>query len=115
MRILLVDIGNTNLKWAWLKDGEMSTLERSGYHANGITAQAYCCWSHADKPEKVVVANVAGQRVEDELQQWVTNEWRVDMEVVTATARQLGVKKCLCLPRATWSRSMAGTDCSIQK
>jgi type III pantothenate kinase len=98
MRMLLVDIGNTNLKWAWLQDGEMSLLERVGYHADGVTAQAYRCWSHAEKPEKVVVANVAGQLVEDELQQWITSEWCVDMEVVTASAQQLGVKNAYACP-----------------
>jgi len=98
MRILLIDIGNTNLKWAWVQNGEMSPLERVSYHADGLTAQAYHCWSHAEKPEKIVVANVAGQQVEDELQQWVTSEWSVHMEVVTASVQQLGVRNAYACP-----------------
>ena len=92
MRILLIDIGNTNLKWAWLEDGKMSLLERVNYHADGVAAQAYQCWSHAEKPNRVVVANVAGQQIIAELQQWITNEWHVEMEQVTAAAQQLEVK-----------------------
>jgi len=98
MRTLLIDIGNTNLKWAWLQDGKMSLLERVGYHTDGVTAQAYRCWSHAEKPEQVVVANVAGQRVEDELQQWVTSEWNIGIEVVAASAQQLGIKNAYACP-----------------
>ncbi len=98
MRMLLIDIGNTNLKWVWLQDGEMSLLERVNYHADGIAAQAYHCWSHAEKPEKIVLANVAGQQVEDELQQWISSEWNIETEAVTVPAQQLGVTNAYACP-----------------
>ncbi len=98
MRILLVDVGNTNLKWVWLQSGEMSSLERVSYRTDGVAALAYRCWSHAEEPEKVVVANVAGQQVEDELQQWITSEWNIEMEVVMASTQQWGVKNAYACP-----------------
>ncbi len=98
MRMLLIDIGNTNLKWVWLQDGEMSSLECVNYRVDGLVAQAYHCWSHAEKPEKIMLANVAGQQVEDELQQWISSEWNVEAEVVTARAQQLGVTNAYACP-----------------
>ncbi|MCF6356096.1 MAG: type III pantothenate kinase [Candidatus Polarisedimenticolaceae bacterium] len=92
MRTLLIDIGNTNLKWSWLQSGERSPLEQAGYQADGVATQALHYWSHAEKPEQVVVANVAGQQVEDELQQWIDSEWGIAIELVTASAQQLGVR-----------------------
>ena len=98
MRTLLIDVGNTNLKWAWLEGDEISPLERISYQTDGVTAAAYRCWSHVERPEKVVAANVAGQQVEDELQQWITNEWNIEMEVVVAAAQQLGVRNAYACP-----------------
>ncbi len=98
MRTLLIDIGNTNLKWSWLQNGEMSPLERVGYKTDGVTAQANHCWSHTEKPEKIVVANVAGQQVEDELRHWFSSEWSIEIEIVTAVPQQLGVKNGYACP-----------------
>lgn len=98
MRILLIDVGNTNLKWSWLQSGEVLPLERVSYTADGVIAQAYHCWSHAEKPEKIVVANVAGRQVEDELRHWFSSEWGIEMEIVTAMPQQFGVKNGYASP-----------------
>ncbi len=98
MRTLLIDIGNTNLKWSWLEDGVRSPLERTGYRVEGVTAQAYRCWSHAERPDRVLLANVAGRQVESELQQWMSSEWGLEIEVLTARPRQLGVKNGYACP-----------------
>ncbi len=98
MRTLLIDIGNTNLKWSWLQNGERSPLEQASYQADGVAAQASRHWPHAEKPGQVVVANVAGQQVEDELQQWVDSEWGIAIELVTASAQQLGVRNGYTCP-----------------
>ena len=98
MRTLLIDIGNTNLKWSWLQSGERSPLEQAGYQADGVAAQASHYWSHAERPGQVVVANVAGQQVEDELQRWVDSEWGITIELVTASAQQFGVRNGYTCP-----------------
>ena len=90
--LLLVDIGNSNLKWTWLENGQMSRLESRGYQADGVAAQAYHAWSHVSKPVRVIVANVAGKQVADQLQQWVVTEWGIEPEFVVATSEELGVK-----------------------
>ncbi len=98
MRTLLIDIGNTNIKWSWLQSGELSPLERVGYRADGVTAQAYRCWSHEERPGQVLVVNVAGRQVESELQQWIGSEWGIEMEAVTALPQQLGVRNGYACP-----------------
>jgi len=90
-RMLLVDIGNSNLKWAWLQNGQISPLESNAYRANGGAAQTCHSWSHAARPYRVIVANVAGQKIADELQQWVITEWGITLEFITATAQEMGV------------------------
>ncbi|VAX06806.1 Pantothenate kinase type III, CoaX-like [hydrothermal vent metagenome] len=90
-RSLLVDIGNSNLKWAWLQQGQLSPFESCAYGVNGVAALAYRSWSHAAKPCRVIVANVAGQQIADELQHWVLSEWGIESEFIVAPAQGLGV------------------------
>lgn len=96
--ILLVDIGNTNLKWAWLEGDQMSAVEHGAYRPDGVVVLAGYSWSHAERPNRVVVANVAGQQVADELRHWTTKTWGVEPEFVVAAAHELGIKNAYANP-----------------
>lgn len=89
--ILLLDIGNTNLKWAWLKDGQLSPL-RSAAHRGVEAAQlAQAAWENV-KPSAVYVSNVAGQRLETELESWMESHWGIIPKFLRSPARALGVE-----------------------
>lgn len=86
---LLVDLGNTRLKWAvsnpgWdigaatLRDGDVAALLDEA-------------WSELPVPVAVVAASVASQTANDALDRWVHDHWRVGVHRVRSQAAQLGV------------------------
>ena len=67
MRALLVDIGNSRIKWAWLKDGRLGkaqAAEYSGWRARDFARRLI--GSRRDV-ERILVANVAADAVSDAL------------------------------------------------
>ena len=135
---LLVDMGNTRLKWllidtSWLlidpgpssvAAGEVLNTSKknipaprdSGERAQGdaghalsgapslplggsllhgpdFTQQLDDAWSHLTAPHRVVVANVAGAKAQQDLQSWAQRHWpAARLHFVAAVAAQLGVK-----------------------
>lgn len=67
MRALLVDIGNSRIKWAWLTDGRLGkarAAEYSGWRARDFARRII--GSRADI-ERILVASVAAENVTDAL------------------------------------------------
>ena len=76
--ILLVDIGNTRIKWGYLNDGCVSDtgiLQFSSlYDIKEIIAKKWC---DLPLPQKVLVSNVAGDLIEDIMGGWIQENWRM--------------------------------------
>ena len=102
---LLVDMGNTRLKWLLIDPGWLlidpgrklvdPSLSSSGalLHGPNLMQQLDAAWGKLALPQRVVVANVAGAKAQQDLQSWVQRHWPAAlMHVVTAVAAQLGVK-----------------------
>lgn len=69
---LLIDIGNTNIKWAEGLDNMLSNHGRYSYNENSpedILEKIMPQWLRADN---VLIANVRGDDFEDEINQWAT-------------------------------------------
>jgi len=88
--ILLLDVGNTRLKWAWQK-GETflpgGELEHTGQLASEHLAQI----SVNHSPDQVVAASVAGDKVAESLRIQVQRELGKEVEFVTATTEAQGI------------------------
>ena len=88
---LLVDFGNTRIKWAvsgadeWRPDACL----REGYSTETLLDQL---WSELVSPAKVVVASVAGAEALQALEGWVVGRWSCPVHVVRPQAELLGVK-----------------------
>lgn len=88
---LLVDLGNSRIKWAQSGPGLWRTA------ANLMPSQAIGTmldrlWADLSAPEKVVVSSVTNvERLED-LQQWLKQRWSLRAHVVRAEKELLGVK-----------------------
>lgn len=100
---LLVDVGNTRVKWATLVDGRLS-LQR---------AAAYALWSAADwqrevfgdtRIEHVLAATVAGSDSRVALEAAARNAGATSVEFVAATAARAGVRNAYAEP------SLLGVD-----
>ena len=57
--ILLVDVGNTNIKWAWFDGGKLREMQ-SLPHNQVLPESVSSIWSDDSKPAHVYVSNVAG-------------------------------------------------------
>lgn len=91
--ILLIDAGNSRLKWAFLRDGRFESggsLERKGKQTAALARKA---WGSLDThPARVLVASVAGPAFRKSLTGWVSKQWQVDPEFLVAQANAFEVR-----------------------
>ena len=88
--ILLLDVGNTRVKWAWL---EYLEIAPSGAVAHDATHRSWQGEIEADghRPSRIVVANVAGPAFAAALTLWSRDHYAVEPEFIVARERLLGV------------------------
>ncbi len=97
---LLIDAGNTFLKWARLEGGAVGASHSVVHH--GVEAEE---WQGAlaaigARPDRVVVANVAGAAFAGRLRDWSRTRWQVDPQFPTAGRAALGVTNAYTRPEA---------------
>lgn len=96
--ILLLDAGNSRLKWAVLRNGQ---FEHGGVleHADiALKELATAAWGELDPPEAVWVANVAGEALRRTLNAWVKRRWKLTPEYPLATANAFGLQNAYAEP-----------------
>ena len=96
--ILLIDIGNTRVKWA-LQDGDDwvsgKPLLRGSKPFKDIARPA---WKELETPERVIVSNVAGAVFEKSVRTWIKRRWKITPEFLHSQAEQCGVTNAYAKP-----------------
>jgi type III pantothenate kinase len=89
---VLVDIGNTRIKWATLEAGAL-VHRGSSVHRDALDA-AFAAFAAAlpKSPGRVVAANVAGEAVAARLAKLVATRPGASLELVATTAERFGVR-----------------------
>ncbi|AMN46156.1 type III pantothenate kinase [Steroidobacter denitrificans] len=89
--ILLVDIGNTRIKWAYLDKGELG--EQGALMHAAWTPEAFIAAISAGdgQPDRVLAGNVGGNGIGERLCSVVRQAWSIDTEFVQASAGAGGV------------------------
>ncbi len=95
--ILLLDVGNSFIKWAWL---ESSWLKRQQKGVPVLTDADEClhagenvqlaldeAWAELAKPEHVWLSNVAGDALQATLQDWIQQHWDCPVSVASTESR----------------------------
>jgi type III pantothenate kinase len=97
--ILLLDVGNTRVKWAWL---EHVSVAPAGAVAHDATHRSWQREIEADglRPRRIVVASVAGPSFRAALTLWSRDHYRLEPEFVAATAACGGVTNAYARPAA---------------
>jgi type III pantothenate kinase len=73
--ILLLDIGNSFIKWCWLDDGQLFDVGEV-LHADDELARVLDDeWRDLPQPTAVWVSNVAGDELAEALGQWLQQRW----------------------------------------
>ncbi len=95
MNILLVDAGNTRLKWAVLCDGLLGIAQAAHYQRENLAAGLAREWRElcvpANFPARVIISNVAGPKIQAALVAWTKKHWAVTVENVVAASSGYGV------------------------
>jgi type III pantothenate kinase len=83
--ILLLDIGNSSIKWCWLDDGQLCNAGEV-LHANAELASVLDeAWRDLPRPGAVWVSNVAGSVLAGALEQWLQQRWGLLPQYATSS------------------------------
>ena len=89
--MLLVDLGNSFIKWG-IKSNTGLTLGKAFPHKAGRPDPSIeRLWGELDKPDRVIVANVAGAEMASKLRDWLAKKWQIHAEFVQPQREAFGV------------------------
>ncbi len=89
--ILLIDIGNTRLKWAELRDGALSSQTAFPHAGADRVRLLEEMQRHVARPERVLIANVGGPEIAEACVDAIRAGWSIEAELVVSTAYAAGV------------------------
>jgi len=81
MADLLIDIGNSRIKWALSHAGKLFA-HGAAEHAGTVPAEIDQAWLVVEPPVRVIAANVAGEVYAQVLNDWVQGQWQLEVEFV---------------------------------
>lgn len=94
---LVVDVGNSRIKWARVEDGRLrpgAFFERHG----SIEEALESVWGELAPPTAVLVCSVAGPAFNEWLAQWIASHWRIRPAWFESVARTLGLENGYAFP-----------------
>lgn len=91
---LLVDIGNSRVKWARLDANGFVPLGNAERPTQKFEQFAEGHWTTLESPRRVVVSNVAGPAAAKALSAWVREHWQCEVKFIEAQRQGGGVRNC---------------------
>lgn len=89
--MLLLDIGNTRIKWAVL-DAQGLGVQHAAIHAGGVRQFTQSILDSVVRPERVLIANVGGSQIGELVRDAIAQRWNVAAEFIHSTAEACGVR-----------------------
>ncbi|MBD3635155.1 MAG: type III pantothenate kinase [Methylophaga sp.] len=88
---LLVDIGNSRVKWATLDKSGLNDSHSFQRAKSGIKAALNKAWKNLSEIQAVYVANVGGEKLAEQLSEWTQKNWDLTPKFVTSEKKRFGV------------------------
>jgi len=88
---LLVDIGNSRVKWATLDKEGLSPSQSFQRNKTGIKASLNKAWKSLTDIEAVYVANVGGDKLGEQLAEWSEKTWQLTPKSIKSEQKRFGV------------------------
>lgn len=88
---VLVDIGNTRIKWATLASGKL-VRRGSAVHRDSLEAAVAAFAAELPARSRIIAANVAGERMAERLRALVATRPGASLTFVATAAQQFGVR-----------------------
>jgi type III pantothenate kinase len=98
--MMLLDIGNTAVKWAIRDQGEFAERGRFVYRDGDFAGRAGTTWGELPEQQAAVAANVAGADMKAAVTGWAEENWHVTPEYIRVTAQAAGVTNAYSEPEA---------------
>jgi type III pantothenate kinase len=95
---LLVDFGNTRMKWALWGNGRRAMGGVFAHGGTSLEAALSSNWSALSKPDAILVASVVGAKLEDELRQLLEAHFDCPAEFVRSPAEAIGISNAYAEP-----------------
>lgn len=112
MTKLLIDVGNTAIKWARFDAGALDGIEHAPHRGDVATAADALRAALRRGPQDLIVANVAGPQMAEALTRVALAECGREPRFVTSQDRQCGVRNAYVEPRRLgvdrWAAMIAG-------
>ncbi|MGB9428992.1 MAG: type III pantothenate kinase [Gammaproteobacteria bacterium] len=89
--ILLVDMGNTRMKWGLARSQEISGYGAAVHAEKPIAEVLKTAWAGLPSPQRILVANVAGVAVVENLQRYCQGHFKLAPEFVIPVQQAGGV------------------------
>jgi type III pantothenate kinase len=88
---LLVDIGNSRVKWSWLDDKGLQPGDFFIKGKTGIKAGLTKAWKSFTAPTEILVSNVAGDKIAQQLIEWTEKTWQLTPVFIQSEKKRFGV------------------------
>ncbi|WP_194270075.1 type III pantothenate kinase [Candidatus Methylospira mobilis] len=91
-RILLLDAGNSRIKWGFAREGQQIEAGKA-IPARLPFSHALLDrhWGELARPSAVALASVAARRIDDAVIAWVAERWRLEVRRISACKQMSGV------------------------
>lgn len=96
---LLIDLGNTRLKWALWGQGRRSMGGVFAHADTSLEAALSNNWTALPKPEAIFVASVVKSTLEEELTRLLESHFEQTAEFVRSPAQALGIRNAYAEPQ----------------
>jgi type III pantothenate kinase len=97
---MLLDVGNSAIKWATEKNGVLEASGRFYYRDTGFSLAAEQAWRDLPRPALLAVASVVGGDVESEISAWMDRVWGMSPCYIHASKQAGGVTNGYVEPEA---------------
>lgn len=88
---LLVDIGNSRVKWTTMDNNGLEESHSFDRNKSGIKASLNKEWKTLSDIESIYVANVAGEKIATQLTEWTEKQWKLTPKFIQAEKKHFGV------------------------
>lgn len=89
---LLIDVGNSSIKWASLEAGALGSMKSSLHEGFEAFAELFeSIWGNLPTPDRVLVSNVAGEIFSTSFIHWVKEGWGCPVVFVQPQSKAYGV------------------------
>lgn len=111
---LLVDLGNSRLKWALLEQGRMGPVAAISHRDFSLVALLQQHWQGL-RPARVIICSVAGAERDQQLRQWIKQNWHISPFFFTSTYPYPGMRNGYVQPEKLGNDRWLGCIAAFQR